>query len=49
MEQTSTCNSHKITVFAMVNSTQDSIKTKPVLEMQGIKKTGSSLLTMLNK
>lgn len=38
-EQTSTCNSPKITVFAMVNSTQDSIKTKPVLEMQGIKKT----------
>src|SRR4028119_213642 len=39
MEPTSTSNSHKITVFTMVYSTKDSIKTKPVLEMQGIKKT----------
>jgi ribose transport system ATP-binding protein len=46
MEQTSTCNSHKITVFAMVNSTQDSIKTKPVLEMQGIKKTFNGFIAL---
>ncbi|MBD0393091.1 MAG: ATP-binding cassette domain-containing protein, partial [Microcoleus sp. C1-bin4] len=30
----------------MVNSTQNSIKTKPVLEMQGIKKTFNSFIAL---
>jgi ABC-type sugar transport system ATPase subunit len=30
----------------MVNSTQDSIKTKPVLEMQGIKKTFNGFIAL---